>query len=217
MRISRVWFMARAEIQLLRRVLPVYAALVTTGTVLATVGEGPIVGMGLSLLLATSIGICFHIPILAVQDAIGRTRAFTMSLPVLPSEYAAGKLAATVVACLVPACAAAITYATSPHVREIIPMEMTVLVGLLWLTVVVQSLGTALISESMGMTMTVLGVEMFILTNLGTLLGPERSARLLGLFAAPGARLLLAGGMILFLLVIALTILRGFHRKQSYA
>ncbi|MEZ4650068.1 MAG: hypothetical protein R3E97_15020 [Candidatus Eisenbacteria bacterium] len=217
MRGSKVWLMARAELELLRRILPVYAALVTFGAVLTAVGDGPVVGMGASLLLAAGIGICFHLPILAVQDAIGRTRAFAMSLPVLPMEYAAGKLVATIIACLVPACAAAATYVTSPSVRGMLPPEILVLVGFAWFTVVVQSLGIALISESMGVTMTILGIEMFVLTNIGTFLGPERSAELWNLLAIRQSQLLLAGGLALFLVVIVMATLRGFEQKRCYA
>lgn len=216
MRRSIVVRLTRAEVALTRTPFLAYSSVALLATILLLAGQDPIKGMGASLLMCAAIGLCFHLPILAVQDAVRGTRALTLTMPVLPAEYAAAKLSAALLHCSGPLVAAAILYQGSSWVREFVRGEILLAVAVMWLAAVVQSVGVALLSGSMGLTMSILGVEMFLLGNGGALLPVELRSRVWLWFSdASGSLLAVCGPMALVASLILLTLF-GFARRRSY-
>ncbi len=220
MRADSVLRLARADLSLGRGPALAYATAALVGVALTRVPDPAVRGLGVSLLLGTLIGQCFHLPIVFVfQDALRGTRAFTLSLPVTPAEYAAGKLLASATLFLVPAGAAALAMALTPAPDRLFSVPLVLLMLQGWLIFFVQNLGLAMITESMGVTIAVLLAEIFLVGNGGMVIAP----RLPGMLRAWGQ--LEAGGPIrtfaflLFaaqLVLLVPTIFFFMNRKRSF-
>jgi len=166
--------LARADLSLGRTAALVYAALAAVGAIVNGVPDPTARSLGLSLVLCVLIGQCFHLPIVSVFHDLARgTRAFTLSLPVTPAEYAAGKLLATALLFLVPAAGIVLAMLARPASEQLLPPPMLALVLLGWLVFFVQNLGLAMLTESMGATIAVLLTEIFVIGNGIALVAPR--------------------------------------------
>ena len=166
MRPDSTWRLARAELSLGRTAAIAYAVAAALGAApVATHDEMPR-SLGSSLIMAVLIGQCFHLPIVSVFHDITRgTRAFTLSLPVTPAEYAAGKLVSNGLLFLAPAGAAAVAVLATPADQRVFPAPLVLLMLLGWLIFFFQNLGIALVTESMGATIVALLAELFVVGN----------------------------------------------------
>jgi hypothetical protein len=166
MNLHAVLSLVRAEIFLQRRAALAYTAASAVAGLLACMPNPAVRSLGVSLVMCVLIGQCFHLPIVSVlQDAVRGSRAFTLSLPVTPCEYAAGKIAACALLFLAPAVSAAVAVLAVPGPDRLFSLPMVLLALLGGLIFFVQSLGIALVSESMGVSMTFLVGQLFILGN----------------------------------------------------
>lgn len=173
-----VFLLARSDLALHRRAVLAYTTASVVGGVLACLPDAILRSLGISLVLCVLIGQCFHLPIVTVfQDAVRGTRAFALALPITPAEYAAAKLASGGLLFLLPAAAAASAWSVArlvgPPTPALFPLPM-VLLGLVGcLIFFVQNLGVAMVSESMGLSMSLLMAQIFILGNGIPLFGPR--------------------------------------------
>lgn len=174
MRARPVLRLVRAELSLGRTAAIVYASLAVAGVALVAMPVDAVRSTGVSLVMAVLIGQCFHLPIVTVFHDITRgTRAFTLSLPITPAEYAASKLLANAMLFLVPAGAAAATVLLLPGEQRVFSLPFVLLMLLGWLVFFVQNLGLAMLTESTGVTIAALLAELFVVGNGGMNLAPR--------------------------------------------
>lgn len=174
MRADSVARLARAELSLGREWALAYALAALAGAALVATRDESIRSLGVSLIMGTLIGQCFHLPIVGVFHDITRgTRAFTLSLPVTPAEYAAGKLLANGLLFLVPAGAATLAVLATPAEHRLFSTPLVLLMLLGWLIFFFQNLGIALVTESMGITIVALLGELFVVGNGSMMLAPR--------------------------------------------
>ncbi|MBK7366938.1 MAG: ABC transporter ATP-binding protein [Candidatus Eisenbacteria bacterium] len=152
----------------------VYALAALVGAALVATRDEDVRSLGVSLIMGTLIGQCFHLPIVGVFHDITRgTRAFTLSLPVTPAEYAAGKLLANGLLFLIPAGAATLAVLATPADQRLFATPLVLLMLLGWLIFFFQNLGIALVTESMGITIVALLGELFVVGNGSMVLAPR--------------------------------------------
>jgi hypothetical protein len=174
MRFESTLRLARAELSLGRAAALAYAGAAALGAGLVATGDPAIRSFGVSLIMGVLIGQCFHLPIVSVfQDIARGTRAFTLSLPVTPAEYAAGKLLANGLLFLVPAGAAAVAVLATPEEQRLFSAPLVLLMLLGWLIFFFQNLGIALVTESMGATIVALLAEIFVVGNGSMIVAPR--------------------------------------------
>ncbi len=220
MRSRSVIRLATAELSLGRTPAIGYAAVAIVGAVMASMPDRGVRGLGVSLIMGTLIGECFHLPMTSVFYDITRgTRAFMLSLPVTPAEYAAGKLLANGLLFLLPAAAAGVAVMAAPADQRLFPGPLVLLMLLGWLVFFIQNLGIAMVTESMGASIVVLLVELFVVGNGIMNLGP-RIPGMLRLWAQLEAggpvRNLAFGLMVLEIVGSVALILALMNRKQRF-
>lgn len=180
---SAVLRLARAELSLGRTAAIAYAAAAAVGAALAAAPDAGLRSLGVTLIMGTFIGECFHLPMSSVfQDIARGTRAFTLALPVTPGEYAAGKLLANGLLFLAPSAAAAVAVLATPADQRLFQAPVVAFAVLGWLVFFFQNLGIALVTESMGATIVVLLAELFVVGN-GAMIWAPRVPGLLGVWA----------------------------------
>jgi hypothetical protein len=173
-RTDSVLRLVRAELSLGRTAAIAYAAAAALGAALVATRDHTLQSLGCSLIMGVLIGQCFHLPIVTVfQDIARGTRAFTLSLPVTPAEYAAGKLAANELLFLAPAGAAALAVLATPAEQRLFAAPLVLLMLLGGLIFFFQNLGIALVTESMGATIVALLVELFVFGNGMMIVAPR--------------------------------------------
>lgn len=166
MRLNSIARLVRADLSIGRQAAFAYAAVAMLGAVGVAMRDDTLRSLGASLIIAVLIGQCFHLPIVTVlHDITQGTRAFRLSLPVTPGEYAAAKLAANALLFLVPAGAAALAALLTPEAQRLFPPGLVLLILLGWLIFFMQNLGIALVTESMGATIVTLLAEVFVVGN----------------------------------------------------
>lgn len=212
--------LAGLDLSLHRKPAILYALAATAGAALCTV-PGPVCrSTGLSLVMCILIAQCFHFPISTVLNDITRgTRAFTLSLPVTPGEYAAGKLLANITLFLVPATAIAAAVLVTPAEDRIFPVPVVLLMLLGCLIFFVQNLGVAMVTESVGVGMACLVTSMFVMGNIVPALARGSSALLTIWSSLHAGGTVVAYGFGLFLVELAgsiAVILLFMRRKRSY-
>ena len=130
--------------------------------------------LGLSLILCVMIGQCFHLPMVTVfKDITQGTRAFTLSLPITPAEYAAGKLLANGLLFLAPAAALMVAVCVTPPDHRLFAAPLVLLMLLGWLIFFMQNLGVAMVTESTGAMIVTLLAEMFVVGNGSMMVAPR--------------------------------------------
>lgn len=174
MRLDAIARLTRADLTLGRLPALGYAAGALTGAALAATGQDALRNLGLTLVLNVLIGLCFHLPIVLVfHDITQGTRAFRLTLPVTPAEYAAAKLLASALLFLIPAGAAATAVVLTPVAQRLFQPGLVLLLLLGWLIFFLQNLGLALLTESTGITITALLAEVFVVGNGALNLAPR--------------------------------------------
>lgn len=174
MRSSSVLTLVRAELSLGRTAAMCYAALAAIGAALVATHDSTLASLGATLVVAVLIGQCFHLPMVTVfNDITGGTRAFAMSLPITPGEYAAGKLLANGLLFLIPSGAATLAALVTPADQRLFAAPLVLLMLLGWLIFFFQNLGIALVTESMGATIVALLAELFVVGNGMMIVAPR--------------------------------------------
>lgn len=166
MRPDSTWRLACAELSLGRTAAIAYAAVAALGAAFVATHDQTLRSLGTTLIMSVLIGQCFHLPIVSVfHDIVRGTRAFTLSLPVTPSEYAASKLLANGLLFLAPAGAATVAVLVTPEEQRLFTTPLVLLMLLGWLIFFFQNLGIALVTESLGVTIVMLLTELFVVGN----------------------------------------------------
>lgn len=221
MRPDAILRLTRADLSLGRLPALAYSGGALAGALLAAGGTPTLRSLGLTLILNVLIGLCFHLPIVFVfQDITGGTRAFRLTLPVTPAEYAAAKLAAGALLFLVPAAAAALAVVLTPEAQRLFPPGLVLLMLLGWLIFFVQNLGLALLTESSGVTIAALLAEVFVVGNGALILAPRVPGLLRlwgGLEAGGPVRHLAFALLALELAGVVTLILFLMNRKRRFA
>ena len=171
---SSVLRLALADISLSRTAAIAYTAGATIGAVLVTQADPTVKSLGLSLILCVMVGQCFHLPMVTVfKDITQGTRAFTLSLPITPAEYAAGKLLANGLLFLAPAAALMVAVCVMPPDHRLFAAPLVLLMLLGWLIFFMQNLGVAMVTESTGAMIVTLLAEMFVVGNGSMMVAPR--------------------------------------------
>jgi hypothetical protein len=158
--------LAGVDLSLQRGPATGYGVAAILGAALAAMPDPGVKSLGVSLVLCVLIAQCFHLPIVTVfQDITRGTRVFTLSLPVTPAEYAAGKLLANVLLFLIPAGAVLVAVLATPASERLFPPGLVLLLLLGGLIFFLQNLGIALVTESMGAGIVSLLAGLFIVGN----------------------------------------------------
>lgn len=220
MRPDAIWKLTRADLTLGRWAALAYAAGAVGGVLLTAAGGNPWRSLGLTLIINVLIGLCFHLPIAFVfKDISEGTRAFRLTLPVTPAEYAAAKLLASGLLFLIPAAAAALAVTMIPESQRLFPTGLVLLMLLGWLIFFVQNLGVALLTESSGLMITLLLAQVFVVGN-GTMMVAPRlpgAIRLWGALETGGpARTAAFGLFTLELIGLVTLILFLMNRKRRF-
>lgn len=220
MRLSAIARLAHADLALGRWAALTYAAGAVAGALLTAVAGNPWRSLGLTLIVNVLIGLCFHLPIAFVfKDITGGTRAFRLTLPVTPSEYAAAKLLAGGLLFLIPAAAAALAVALIPESQRLFSPGLVLLMLLGWLIFFIQNLGVALLTESSGIMITLLLAQVFVIGNGTMMLAPRLpgALRLWGQLESGGpARNAAFGLFTLELIGLVTLILFLMNRKRRF-
>jgi ABC-2 type transport system permease protein len=133
--------------------------------------------MGLNLILCLFIAMTFYLPLSTVlNERTEKTLSFVMSLPASPADYTMAKIASNIILYLLPllATALAITLTIDGESGSwpiAAGFAHVILLGMLTLFSFV--LGFALITESMGWTVALIVVLMFLFGNVLTQLVPR--------------------------------------------
>jgi len=134
--------------------------------------------IGLNLTISLFIALTFYLPLSTVlSERTDKTLPFVLSLPTSPAEYTTAKIVANVVLFLVPLTGVAIGY------QLIVQSEFGQMLGIsvyhshiLLLSLLVFFsfvLGFSLITESMGWTVALIVLTMFVCSNVLTQLVPR--------------------------------------------
>jgi hypothetical protein len=166
MRPEAVGRLALADLSLGRTWAGLSSVAAATGAGLVVLADRSLTGFGLSLVLCVLIGQCFQLPVVSVvQELTQGTRAYILAQPVTPAEYAASKLLSGGLLFLAPAVALVVALAALPAEHRLLPIPLVVLVLLAWLVLLLQTLGLALVTGSMGVTIGALVTQLFIIGN----------------------------------------------------
>jgi ABC-2 type transport system permease protein len=172
--IMKDWYLQRVAIALL------LGGMIIAGVLAALPGE---VGfsVGLSLTMGVLIALTFYLPLTTViGERTSKTLPFTMSLPISPIEYTVSKIIANLLLYLVPWIVAAVSFALILGVgsTQAAPIAAgyvdVLLVG--FLVVFMFVLAFAIIFESMGWTVSLIVILMFLIGNVGTQVVPRITA-----------------------------------------
>jgi hypothetical protein len=134
--------------------------------------------VGLSLTMCVLIALTFYLPLTTViGERADKTLPFVMSLPVSPAEYTASKILANLLLYLIPWTVAALSFAlilrdgstTATGIPE--GYVHVLLIG--FFVVFMFVLGFAIIFESMGWTIALIVILMFLLGNVATQVVPR--------------------------------------------
>ncbi len=157
--------LVRKDLWLQRRACALAALLSTLGAALA-LGAPEIARVGLSLLMAAVIGVTFHFPIVTVlREEMGRSRAWVLSLPVSPADYAIAKLLANAVLFTLSVGPAVLLLALAPEDRHLLPTPMILLMATGLLVWFLRTIGLSLATGSMAWTMGLLAVDLALVGN----------------------------------------------------
>ncbi len=134
--------------------------------------------VGLSLTMCALIALTFYLPLTTViGERTDKTLPFVMSLPVSPAEYTASKILANLVLYLIPWTVAALSFAFAlrygPAAAVGIPEGYVHVLLIGFLVVFMLILGFAIIFESMGWTIALIVILMFLLGNVATQVVPR--------------------------------------------
>ena len=220
MRADSTLRLALADISLSRAGAIAYTAGALIGTVMVTQGDPTVRSLGLSLILCVMIGQCFHLPMVTVfKDITQGTRAFTLSLPITPAEYAAAKLLANGLLFLAPAAALMVAVWATPPDHRLFAAPLVLLMLLGWLIFFVQNLGVAMVTESTGAMIVTLLAEMFVVGNGAMMVAPHvpGAMRLWARLEAGGTLRTMAFGLMgLELVAMVALILFLMSRKRRF-
>jgi hypothetical protein len=176
-----VWRLVAKDCSLMRTPITLYTAAAILGVILAAAG-GPIgKSAGITLAINVLVGVSFHVmlvPVLGERER--KTLAFVMSLPVTPRDAAVAKLVSSFALFLVPATVAATALVFLSPVDVFNAMATSdrsvlshlagwagyygVVLGA-WLAFFSVVLAAAIVSESVGWTISVLSVLIFVFGN----------------------------------------------------
>lgn len=168
--VAKDWYLHRVAVALM-----IGGVLVGLGMAAA---PGPsMASMGLNLILCLFIAMTFYLPLSTVlNERTEKTLSFVMSLPASPADYTMAKIASNIMLYLLPllATAIAMTFAIDNEGSSW-PIAMgyahVMLLGMLMLFSFV--LGFALITESMGWTVALIVIMMFLISNVFIQLIPK--------------------------------------------
>ena len=169
------------DCSLMRVPIALYTAAAFSGLMLAARGGTACRGAGITLALNVLIGVSFHVmlvPVLGERER--KTLAFVMSLPVTPRDAAVAKMLGSFVLFLIPASVAATALVFLSPVDVFSAMAASdrsvlshlagwagyygVVLGA-WLAFFSVVLAAAIVSESVGWTISVLSVLIFVFGN----------------------------------------------------
>lgn len=168
--IAKDWYLQRVAISLM-----LGGAIL--GAVFAIIPGQLGLSVGFSLTMCVLIALTFYLPLTTViGERTDKTLPFVMSLPVTPAEYTASKILANLLLYLVPWTVAALSFAlilrdgsTTTGIPE--GYVHVLLIG--FFVVFMFVLGFAIIFESMGWTIALIVILMFLLGNVATQVVPR--------------------------------------------
>ncbi len=235
MRARMIWWLVLKDCSLMRLPITGYTVAALAGLLLAAVGGPAAHSAGITLALNVMIGVSFHVtfgPVLGERER--KTLPFVMSLPVTPRDATVAKLLSSFLLFLVPATAAATSLVFLSPVDVFAAMAaaggsvLSHLAGWMayfalvlgaWALFFSIALAAAIVSESLGWTISVLTGLIFVLGNLVLQVAPRigwgvRYVRDLA-HGGPALPFTLAGEALgLGLVVVATLWLQG--RKTSF-
>ncbi|MFZ1683344.1 MAG: ABC-2 transporter permease [Candidatus Zixiibacteriota bacterium] len=169
--IAKDWYLNRIAIILM------LGGAVLAGLCAAFLGQTGL-SIGLSLTMCVLIALTFYLPLTTViGERTEKTLPFVMSLPVSPAEYTLSKILANLILYLIPWSVAALCFWFIIRLGEStavgIPEAYVHIILIGFLVIFMFVLGFAIIFESMGWTIALIVILMFLLGNVATQIVPR--------------------------------------------
>ena len=167
--IGKDWYLHRVAIGLL-----LGGAIL--GGICAAIPGNTGISIGVSLSMCVLIALTFYLPLTTViGERTDKTLPFLMSLPVTPAEYTLSKILANLLLYLVPWTVAALNFSLVFREGSAagVPAGYVNVLLIGFFVVFMFVLGFAIIFESMGWTIALIVILMFLLGNMATQIVPR--------------------------------------------